>query len=143
MRVRKLVTGYPSHMIVLGVLLLAAAAVVAVVGVLHNRGTSHPLGSRVEVLGYHLDGSTAKLLLAGIIVGAVGMLGLALMVAGSARRGARARALRAERRDLRAAADATAVPVASGRHAQPAGDGVAVRRHWWNRRHADPTVTAG
>ena len=127
-------------MIVIGVLLLAAAAVVGVIGILHNRGAGHPLGSRVDVLGYHLDGSTAKLLLAGIVVGAVGMLGLALMVAGSARHGARARALRAERRDLRAAADGNAVPVASGRHAYPIDDAAPVRRHWWNRRHPEPTT---
>lgn len=90
-------------MIVIGVLLLAAAAVVAVVGVLHNHGSAHPLGARVDILGYHLTGSTGKLLLAGVIIGAVGMLGLALMVAGSRRRVVTTRALRQEHSEMRAA----------------------------------------
>jgi len=89
-------------MIVLGVLLLAAAAVVAVVGALHNHGAAHPLGGRVDILGYHLTGSTGKLLLTGVIIGAVGMLGLALIAAGSRRQVALRRSLRQERRAMRA-----------------------------------------
>ncbi|HVU71491.1 MAG TPA: hypothetical protein VHE83_00885 [Mycobacteriales bacterium] len=138
-------------MIVIGVLLLAAAAVVTVVGVLHNHGSGHALGSRVEVLGYHLDGSTGKLLLAGVVVGAVGMLGLSMMVGGAARHRSRARALRAERRELRAAADAapaasgyyapadpatTAMPATAGRHAEATAE----RRHWWSRHRSAATT---
>src|SRR5512135_3913367 len=72
-------------MIALGLLLLAAAAVVALVGVLANVGGAHALNSDFSMFGYHLHGSTGQLLLIGIIVGAVGMLGLTMLLAGFGR----------------------------------------------------------
>lgn len=72
-------------MAALGLLLLAVAAVVALAGVFANTGGSHLLGHNVNILGYHLSGSTGKLLLVGIVVGAVGMLGLNMLLAGLGR----------------------------------------------------------
>ncbi|MFB7909867.1 hypothetical protein ACFC1T_25865 [Kitasatospora sp. NPDC056076] len=76
--------------IVFGLILLAAAAVVAVAAVVGNAGSGHALNSTFTVFGQHLHGSTGTLFLYGIAVGAVGMLGLALLLAG-ARRGATTR----------------------------------------------------
>ncbi len=72
-------------MIVLGLLLLVVAVVLAVIGVLSNLGSSHLLGSNFEVLGYHITGSSGRLFLYGIILGAAGMLGLNLLLAGLGR----------------------------------------------------------
>lgn len=64
----------------IGLLLVLAAAGVAVSGVMVNFGSSHPLGEGFDILGVHLTGlSTGQLFLYGVIVGAVGMLGLAMM----------------------------------------------------------------
>ena len=72
-------------MIALGLLLLVAAAVVTLVGVLTNSGGAHALNSDFSLLGYHLHGSTGQLLLIGVIVGAAGMLGLNMLLAGIGR----------------------------------------------------------
>ena len=72
-------------MIALGLLLLTAAAIVALVGVLANVGGAHALNSDFSLFGYHLHGSTGQLLLIGVIVGAVGMLGLTMLLAGLGR----------------------------------------------------------
>lgn len=90
-------------MIVLGLLLLVAAVVLALVGVLSNLGSSHLLGSNFEVLGYHITGSSGRLLLYGVILGAAGMLGLNLLLAGLGRgikhRASTRRQLKADRQD--------------------------------------------
>jgi len=72
-------------MILLGLLLLVAAVVIAVVGVLSNISSSHLLTRSFEILGYHITGSTGRLLLIGVILGAAGMLGLNLLLAGMGR----------------------------------------------------------
>ena len=72
-------------MIALGLLLLVAAAIVTLVGVLTNSGGAHALQSDFSLFGYHLHGSTGQLLLIGVIVGAVGMLGLNMLLAGIGR----------------------------------------------------------
>jgi len=71
--------------IVLGLVLLVAAAVIALVGVLSNIGSSHLLTRSFEIFGYHITGSTGRLLLIGVILGAAGMLGLNLLLAGLGR----------------------------------------------------------
>jgi len=71
--------------IVLGLVLLVAAAVIALVGVLSNLGSSHLLTRSFEIFGYHITGSTGRLLLIGVILGAAGMLGLNLLLAGLGR----------------------------------------------------------
>jgi hypothetical protein len=46
-------------------------------------GTGHALTHRLAVLGYHVTGSTGTLFLYGIVVGAIGLLGLSLLLAGA------------------------------------------------------------
>jgi len=61
-------------------IVLLAAAIVVIVGVLSNAGAAHPL-TDFSVFGYHLTGSTGTLFLLGIAVGAVASLGLFLPLA--------------------------------------------------------------
>ena len=92
--------------IILGLIILVAALVVGVAGVLGNGGSAHPL-THFSVLGYHVTGSAGTLFLAGIVVGAAGLLGLGLLLAGArrtSRRGSAARrGLRQSRRETAAA----------------------------------------
>jgi hypothetical protein len=92
--------------IIVGLIILVAALVVGVAGVLANGGTAHAV-SHFSVLGYHLTGSAGTLFLSGIVVGAAGLLGLSLLLAGarrSSRRGSVARrGLRQSRRETAAA----------------------------------------
>ncbi len=92
--------------IILGLIILVAALIVAVAGVLGNDGSAHTV-SHFSVLGYHLTGSAGTLFLSGIVVGAVGLLGLSLLLAGArrtSRRGTAARrGLRQSRRETAAA----------------------------------------
>ena len=92
-------------MIALGLLLLAAAAIVALVGVLANVGGAHALNSDFSLFGYHLHGSTGQLLLIGVIVGAVGMLGLTMLLAGLGRGFSRRVTTRRELKQTRRQAD--------------------------------------
>ena len=68
--------------VAIGLLLVAAMAVVALGGIFANTGNGHQLNHAVNILGYHLHGSTGKLFLVGIVVGAVGILGLMMLLAG-------------------------------------------------------------
>ncbi len=90
-------------MIVLGLLLLVVAAVIVLVGVLSNLGSSHLLTHSLNLFGYHLSGSTGRLLLVGVILGGAGMLGLNLLLAGLGRgikhRASTRRQLKADRQD--------------------------------------------
>lgn len=92
--------------IILGLIILVAALIVGVAGVLGNGGSAHAV-SHFSVLGYHLTGSAGTLFLAGIVVGAVALLGLTLLLAGArrtARRGSAARrGLKQSRRETAAA----------------------------------------
>src|ERR1700733_8113886 len=72
-------------MIILGLIILIAAVVAGVAGVLANSGSGHPLTHHFAVLGYHVTGSTGTLFLSGIVVGALGLLGLSLLLAGARR----------------------------------------------------------
>lgn len=65
-----------------GLIVLLAAAIVAIVGVPSNAGAGHPL-TDFSVYGYHLTGSTGTLFLFGIAVGAVASLRLCLLVTGT------------------------------------------------------------
>jgi hypothetical protein len=94
-------------MIFLALIILVAAAVVGVAGVLHNAGSAHALTHGFSVFGYHVTGSTGTLFLYGIVVGAVAALGLSLLLASarrSSRRGGAARhSLKQSRRETAAA----------------------------------------
>ena len=100
--------------VIFGLIVLVAAVVVGVAGVLGNGGSGHALTHGFAVFGYHVTGSTGSLFLYGIVVGAIALAGLSLLLAGArrtARRGSAARrglrqsrgetaAVRAERDDL-------------------------------------------
>ena len=79
--------------IIIGLVILIAAVVVGVAVVLGNGGSAHaPV--HLAVFGHHLTGTTGTLFLYGIVLGAVGLFGLSLLLAGvrrSYRRGSAAR----------------------------------------------------
>jgi hypothetical protein len=93
--------------IIVGLVILVAAVVAGVAGVLANSGHAHALPHGFAVFGYHVTGSTGTLFLYGIVIGALGMLGLSLLLAGArrtSRRGREARrGLRQSRREAAAA----------------------------------------
>jgi hypothetical protein len=80
--------------IIIGLVILIAAAVAGVAGVLSNSGSGHPLTHHFAVFGYHVTGSTGTLFLYGIVVGALGLLGLSLLLAGARRTSRRGREAR-------------------------------------------------
>ncbi|MEU9624563.1 MULTISPECIES: hypothetical protein [unclassified Streptomyces] len=67
--------------LILGLIILIAAVVVAVAGIVTNGGSAHQLTNDFSVFGHHVTGSTGTLFLYGIIVGALAMFGLSLIVA--------------------------------------------------------------
>src|SRR6202042_2869962 len=80
--------------IILGLIVVVAAVVIGVAGVLVNHGSGHALVDPFAVFGYHVTGSTGTLFLYGIVVGAIGVAGLSLLLAGArrtSRRGSDAR----------------------------------------------------
>jgi hypothetical protein len=79
--------------IIIGLIILVAALVTGVAGVLGNGGSAHALG-HFSVLGYHVTGSAGTLFLYGIVVGAAGLLGLSILLAGARRRFRRGSAAR-------------------------------------------------
>jgi len=87
--------------IVIGLVLLIAAVIVAVTGVMTNGGGAHALTDHFAVFGYHITGSTGTLFLNGIVVGAVGLFGLSLLFAGARRTARRGRLARRELKDSR------------------------------------------
>ena len=139
--------------VLLGFIILAAAMVVGVVGILGNGGSGHALPHGFAVFGYHVTGSTGSLFLYGIVVGAIALAGLSLLLAGArrtSRRGSAARrglrqsrgetaAVRAERDDLidqreNARADTASTPGnGAPRHASSPGPGHA---QGWRRLFA-------
>lgn len=80
--------------LILGLVLLVAAVVVAVAGVLGNAGTAHALAHGFSVFGYHVTGATGTLFLYGIVVGAVAVFGLSLLLTSARRSARRGRAAR-------------------------------------------------
>jgi hypothetical protein len=146
--------------IIVGLVILIAAVVAGVAGVLSNGGSGHALTHGFAVFGYHVTGSTGTLFLYGIVVGAIAVLGLGLLLAGArrtSRRGREARhglkesrrqtaVVRQDRDDLldqRETARAyTASTLGDGpagdRH--PGGDGGTSRnwRHLFGHRPASP-----
>jgi hypothetical protein len=80
--------------IILGLIVLVAAVVIGVAGVLGNAGSGHALTGPFAVFGYHVTGSAGTLFLYGIVVGAIGVAGLSLLLAGARRTSRRGRAAR-------------------------------------------------
>ena len=93
--------------VIVGLVVLHAAVIVGVTGVLTNAGPDHPLTENFSVFGYHVTGSTGTLFLFGIVVGAVAMLGLSVLLAGARRTAGRGRDAR---RDLQRSRRETAFP---------------------------------
>ena len=87
--------------IVIGLVILVAAVVVGLAGVLSNGGAGHTLSDQFAVFGYHVTGSTGLLFLYGIVVGAVGLFGLSLLLAGARRTARRGRTARHELKQSR------------------------------------------
>src|ERR1700676_2026106 len=78
--------------LVLGLIILVAAVIVGVAGVLSNGGSDHALTHGFAVFGYHVTGSTGTLFLGGIVVGVIGLFGLILLLGGARRTARRGRA---------------------------------------------------
>ena len=79
--------------IILGLVILVAAVIAGVAGVLANGGHAHAV-THFAVFGYHVTGSTGTLFLYGIVIGVLGMLGLSLLLAGARRTSRRGREAR-------------------------------------------------
>jgi hypothetical protein len=78
--------------VILGLVILVAAVIAGVAGVLANGGHAHAV-AHFAVFGYHVTGSTGTVFLYGIVVGALALAGLSVLAAGrSSRRGRAARA---------------------------------------------------
>jgi hypothetical protein len=87
--------------ILIGLVILLAAVVVGVAGVLTNGGDAPTLTDQFAVFGYHVTGSTGMVFLYGIVVGAVGLFGLSLLLAGARRTARRGRTARSELKQSR------------------------------------------
>lgn len=70
---------------ILGLVILTAALILAVAGVMANLGSAHELTNDFSVFGYHVTSSTGALFLYGIAVGAAALLGLALLLTAARR----------------------------------------------------------
>ena len=93
--------------IIIGLVILIAAVVAGVAGVLSNSRSGHPLTHPFAAFGYHVTGSAGTLFLYGIVAGALALLGLSLPMAGARRTSGRGREARRgltqSRRDTAAA----------------------------------------
>lgn len=89
-------------MLILGLLIVVAAVVVGVEAVVDNAGGAHQLAAGFTLFGYHLHVTSGRLFLGGVVVGAVGVLGLAMLAAGTRRSIRMRRELTRARRDARA-----------------------------------------
>jgi hypothetical protein len=87
--------------VLIGLVILVAAVVVGVAGVLTNGGSAHTLTDQFAVFGYHVTGSSGLLFLYGIVVGAVGLFGLCLLLAGARRTARLGRTARSELKQSR------------------------------------------
>jgi hypothetical protein len=87
--------------IILGLIIVIAAVIIGVAGVLGNHGPAHALPHDFAVFGYHVTGSTGTLFLAGMVSGAAAILGLSLLLAGARRTSRRGSAARRGLRESR------------------------------------------
>ncbi|WP_063044755.1 hypothetical protein [Nocardia pseudovaccinii] len=108
--------------ILIGLVVLIGAVIVGVAGVAANTGEVRTSSSDFGVFDYHFTASAGELFLYGIAIGAIGMLGLSLLLAGvwrsSRRNSATRRDLRQSRREL-AAQEKTKAKDAGQRRSTP------------------------
>ncbi|MFF1674669.1 hypothetical protein ACFVYG_01295 [Streptomyces sp. NPDC058256] len=141
-------------MIILGLVILVAAVVIGVAGVLSNSGSAHELTGGFSVFGVDVTGSTGTLFLCGIVVGAAALLGLSLILTGTRRTTRRGRAarrgLKSSRRESAAAEQERGGLInergsARAQTAQAEGDDADSagpverprhKQHWFHRRAA-------
>ena len=140
--------------IIIGLVILIAAVVAGVAGVLSNSGSGHALTHPFAVFGYHVTGSTGTLFLYGIVVGALALLGLSLLLAGArrtSRRGSEARRRLTQSRRETAAVSQDRDDLLGQREtaraytASTLGSGPAGRRSKWHlfgRRSGSPQAAA-
>ena len=76
--------------VILGLVILVAALIAGVAGVLANGGHAHAV-THFAVFGYHVTGSTGTVFLYGIVVGALALAGLGVLLAGARRTSRRGR----------------------------------------------------
>ena len=76
--------------VILGLVILVAALIAGVAGVLANGGHAHAV-THFAVFGYHVTGSTGTLFLYGMVVGALALAGLSVLLAGARRTSRRGR----------------------------------------------------
>ena len=76
--------------VILGLVILVAAVIVGVAGVLANGGHAHAV-THFAAFGYHVTGSTGTVFLYGIVVGALALAGLGVLLAGARRTSRRGR----------------------------------------------------
>jgi len=76
--------------VILGLVILVAALIAGVAGVLANGGHAHAV-TNFAVFGYHVTGSTGTLFLYGILVGALALAGLSVLLADARRTSRRGR----------------------------------------------------
>ena len=88
-------------LVVLGLVVLLAAVIFGVAGVLGNAGSEHALTDGFSVLGINVNGSTGTLFLIGIVVGLVAAVGLAVLLAGARRTARRGNTARRELKQSR------------------------------------------
>src|SRR6202044_4102845 len=81
--------------VIIGLVVLVAAVIAGVAGVLTNSGHAHAV-THFAVFGYHVTGSTGTLFLFGIVIGALAMLGLSVLLVGEQRTAGRGRDARRE-----------------------------------------------
>jgi|GEM_PF-4679442 len=88
-------------MAAIGLLLLVGASVIAGAGIGANRGDGGTAPVSFDLFGYYPFDSSTQLFVGGIALGAVAMLGLAMIVVGLRRRASAHRAVRRERAKTR------------------------------------------
>ena len=114
-------------LVIVGLTILLAAAIVAIVGGLSNTGAAHPLTENFSVFGYHVTGSTGSLFLFGIVVSAVALLGLSVLLAGARRTAGRARDARLE---LQQRAGTATAPIVNSDEGAPPWRGNPLPGRW-------------
>ncbi|MCC3314167.1 hypothetical protein [Nocardia africana] len=103
----------------IGLIILFAALVVGIAAALANSGDTHVLASEFTVFGAHFTPTQNELFAAGAAVGAVGMLGLGIVLSGAFSSARRHAEIRRELRHSRREMSATRKDLAKTPPAQP------------------------